>query len=65
MAVLGAASAPALLAVGFVGASLSPLARARLVRIGGLVVVVLGIVTLLRGIAPEWLHHVFGHGLEL
>lgn len=61
MAVLGFASAPALLAVGFVGATLSPVARERLVRLGGLVVVVLGVVTLLRGIAPEWLHRAFGH----
>ncbi len=63
MAVLGAASAPALLAVGFVGASLSPIARVRLVRMGGVVVVLLGVVTLLRGLAPDWLHAVFGHGL--
>ena len=63
MAVLGAASAPALLAVGFVGATLSPLARGRLVRGGGLVVIVLGIVTLIRGVAPEWIHGVLGHGV--
>lgn len=63
MAVLGLASAPALLAVGFVGATLSPAARVRLVRGGGFVVVLLGVVTLLRGIAPEWLHGAFGHVL--
>lgn len=66
MAVLGAASAPALLSVVVLGATLSPLARARLVRIGGLVVVLLGVVTLLRGIAPQWLdahlHGLSGHG---
>ncbi len=63
MGVLGAASAPALLAVGFLGATLSPFARRRLVRLGGVVVVCLGLVTLVRGLAPDLLHRVFGHGV--
>jgi len=61
MAVLGGATAPALLAVSLAGATLSPLVRARLVRVGGVVVIVLGVVTLLRGVAPDLLHGFFGH----
>ena len=62
MGVLAAASAPALLTVAFLGATLSPFARRRLVRLGGVVVVCLGLVTLLRGLAPDVLHRFFGHG---
>jgi hypothetical protein len=61
MAVLGLASAPALLLVALAGAALSPLARRRAVRVAGAVVVVLGAVTVLRGAAPEVLHAVLGH----
>lgn len=63
MGVLGAASAPALLTVALLGATLSPLARRRLVRVGGLLVVILGLVTLVRGLAPDLLHGLFGHGI--
>lgn len=61
MALLGLASLPALVLVAVVGASVSPLARRRFVRVSGGVLVVLGVVTLLRGLAPEALHAVFGH----
>jgi sulfite exporter TauE/SafE len=62
MAVLGATSVPALAAVGVLGAVASPLARRRIVRVAGVAVVGLGVVTVLRGVAPDLLHGVFGHG---
>ena len=60
MAILGLSSAPALLLVAAIGAAVSPLVRARIVRVSGAVVVVLGVVTALRGLAPDALHHVLG-----
>jgi sulfite exporter TauE/SafE len=61
MAVLGLASLPALALVVAVGASVTPLVRRRITRVAGVVVVVLGGVTVLRGVAPQALHAVFGH----
>ena len=61
MALLGLASLPALVLVAVVGASVSPIARRRFVRVSGVVLVLLGVVTLLRGLAPDALHAVFGH----
>jgi hypothetical protein len=61
MAILGLASAPALGIVGAVGAAVSPLARRRATRVAGVVLVVLGVVTFLRGVAPGLVHAVFGH----
>ena len=62
MAVLGFTSAPALLLVVATGALVSPLLRRRIVRVAGVVVIVLGLVTLVRGLFPDVLHRVFGHG---
>lgn len=56
MAILGLASMPALVLVALTGASLSPVLRSRLIRVGGAVVVVLGLVTVLRGAFPELIH---------
>ena len=56
MALLGLASAPALLLVAATGAVVSPLVRRRAVRVGGVVVVALGVVTVLRGVAPGAFH---------
>ncbi len=61
MALLGLASLPALALVAVVGASVSPIVRRRFVRVSGVVLVLLGAVTLLRGLAPDALHAVFGH----
>ena len=60
MAILGLASAPALVLVASAGAAVSPFVRRRIVRVSGAVVVVLGVVTALRGVAPEALHRVLG-----
>lgn len=62
MAVLGVTSAPALLLVVATGALVSPLLRRRIVRVAGVVVIVLGLVTLTRGLFPDLLHRFFGHG---
>jgi sulfite exporter TauE/SafE len=62
MAILGATSVPALAAVGLLGAAVSPLARRRIVRVAGVAVVLLGVVTVIRGVAPDLLHGFFGHG---
>ena len=62
MAVLGATSVPALVAVGLLGAAASPLARRRIVRVAGVAVVLLGVVTVVRGVAPDLLDAAFGHG---
>jgi len=62
MAVLGFTSAPALLLVVATGALVSPLLRRRLIKVAGVVVVVLGLVTLVRGLFPDALHAAFGHG---
>lgn len=56
MALLALASAPALLLVAGTGAVLAPHVRARFIRAAGAVVVVLGVITILRGAFPEWLH---------
>lgn len=56
MAVLGLASMPALLLVVLLGAILRPQRRVALVRSAGVVVVLLGLVTVVRGVAPGWLH---------
>jgi sulfite exporter TauE/SafE len=61
MAVLGLATVPALALVAALGAAVSPRARRRFVRVAGAVVVVLGLVTVARGVAPDALHAVFGH----
>jgi sulfite exporter TauE/SafE len=61
MAVLGLASMPALAAVAAVGAVVSPLARRRIVRVSGVVVVLLGVVTFLRGVGLTALDGVLGH----
>ena len=62
MAILGLSSAPALVLVAAAGAAVSPLTRRRIVRVSGVVVVALGVVTVLRGVAPAALHHVLGGG---
>jgi sulfite exporter TauE/SafE len=62
MALLGLASAPALLLVVWLGGRLGPALRRRVVRISGAVIVVLGLVTLLRGLWPEALHALGGDG---
>lgn len=59
MAILGLASMPALLLVVALGAILRPERRVKLVRAAGVVVVLLGVVTLLRGVWPDLLH--LGH----
>lgn len=56
MALLGLASAPALLLVVLLGSLLAPRRRAPLVKAAGLVVVLLGLVTVLRGLFPSLLH---------
>jgi sulfite exporter TauE/SafE len=56
MAILGLASMPALVLVALAGAAVSPLVRRRIVRVAGAVVVVLGVVTVVRGVAPDLLH---------
>ncbi|MBL9085877.1 MAG: sulfite exporter TauE/SafE family protein [Planctomycetia bacterium] len=61
MAILGGTSAPALLLVVATGALVSPMLRRRIVRVAGVVVIVLGLVTLARGLFPDALHRVFGH----
>jgi sulfite exporter TauE/SafE len=53
---LALCSAPALAAVALTGAAVAPHVRARFVRAGGAVVVVLGLVTLARGLWPDLLH---------
>lgn len=61
MAVLGLASAPALALVGLAGAAVSPLARRRVTRVAGIVVACLGVITFLRGVAPDLAHRLLGH----
>lgn len=56
MALLGLASAPALLLVVLLGAMLAPRRRAPLVKAAGAVVVVLGLITLLRALFPSLIH---------
>jgi sulfite exporter TauE/SafE len=59
MALLGLASAPALLLVCLFGGLLAPAARSRAVKAAGVVVILLGLVTALRGAFPGFLH--LGH----
>lgn len=59
MALLGLASAPALLLVCLAGGLLSPSLRAPAVKAAGVVVVLLGVVTAVRGAFPDLLH--LGH----
>jgi sulfite exporter TauE/SafE len=56
MAILALASAPALALVAATGAVCAPHRRVAFVRFAGALVVVLGAVTLLRGLAPGLLH---------
>ena len=56
MATLGLATIPALGLVVLLGATLGPRGRARAVRAAGVVVIVLGLVTIVRGVFPELLH---------
>lgn len=56
MAVLGLASIPALVLVVWIGARVSPVLRARFVRVAGAAIVLLGLITLARGLWPELLH---------
>jgi sulfite exporter TauE/SafE len=61
MAVLGACTVPALSMVAGVGALVTPHLRLRLVKVAGAVVVLLGIVTVVRGAFPDLLHGLGGH----
>ena len=61
MAILGLASMPALLAVALGGAVLGPVVRRRVVRLAGVWIILLGLVTAIRGAFPEFLHGLFGH----
>lgn len=63
MAILGLASMPALALVALLGSWASPLARRRFVRVSGAVVALAGVVTVVRGVAPDVLHAVFGHAM--
>jgi sulfite exporter TauE/SafE len=56
MAILGLGSMPALLLVVALGSRLGPVLRRRFVRVAGTAIVLLGLVTLVRGLFPEWLH---------
>ena len=62
MAILGLASMPALILVAVAGAKVGPAARKRIIRIAGIVVILLGIITVLRGVAPDLLHGDHGDG---
>ena len=63
MSILGLSSAPALLFVAFLGAAVTPIVRARIIRVSGAVVVLLGVVTVLRGLAPHLVHRVLAVAL--
>jgi sulfite exporter TauE/SafE len=62
MAVFGAATVPALYGLALTGFLMRPVRRARLNLVGGILVIVLGVVTLARG--TPLLHAVMGHGNE-
>ncbi len=64
MAILAFCSLPALALVAATGAAMRPAFRARFVRAAGAVVLVLGAVTVARGIAPDALHGWFGGWLH-
>jgi sulfite exporter TauE/SafE len=59
MAILGLASMPALVLVVVLGAILGPALRVTMVRAAGVVVVLLGVITALRGLWPDLIH--LGH----
>jgi sulfite exporter TauE/SafE len=61
MAILGLASMPALLLVALAGARVPIGARRRAVAAAGIVVVVVGLVTIVRGAAPDALHALIPH----
>lgn len=61
MAILGLTSMPALVLVVWTGSKVAPTTRAKLIRVAGAVVVVLGVITLVRGLFPELLHGDHGH----
>lgn len=61
MATLALGTVPALALVVLMGATLGPRGRARAVRAAGIVVIVLGLVTIVRGVFPELLHGPGGH----
>lgn len=56
MAILGLTSMPALVLVVWTGSKLRPQTRARVIKVAGAVVLLLGVVTVLRGLFPELLH---------
>jgi len=56
MGLLGLCTVPALALVAFTGAVAAPHLRSRLIRVAGVVVVLLGVVTFLRGAWPEAMH---------
>jgi sulfite exporter TauE/SafE len=56
MALLALCSLPALALVATTGAALAPTFRVRFVRVAGVVVLLLGVVTVARGLAPDWFH---------
>ncbi len=62
MAILGLASMPALMAVVLGGSAMGPALRRRMVRVAGVWIILLGLVTAIRGAFPEFLHGLFGHG---
>jgi len=59
MSILGLTSAPALILVALTGAKLRAQTRVKFIRVAGAVVLLLGVITLLRGMFPDLLH--FGH----
>lgn len=62
MAVFGAATVPALYVLALTGFLMRPVWRARLNLVGGVLVIVLGVVTLVRG--TPLMHALMGHGSE-
>lgn len=61
MAILGLTSMPALVLVVWTGAKMRPVTRARMIKVAGAVVLLLGVVTVLRGLFPELLHGSHDH----
>ena len=61
MAILGLASMPALLLVALAGARIPVHVRRRAVAAAGIVVVVVGLVTIVRGVRPDLLHDLLPH----
>ncbi len=62
MTTLALATVPALALVVVLGATFGPRLRARAIRVAGVVVVVMGLVTIVRGVFPDLLHGPGGHG---